>query len=153
MLTEDQRNAVVAALCVAGLVFAAFFGANAGGTSQPPQKTEKIEPPKDYLREEPKGDQTKTADANKPAVSAVEIKCDPNCEAQQSDNIVDTGQFPAFLRKLEEDPIEIITAIIALANVALVGLIVIRIRDSVPLPRDNCALIFFWKRHLHRRAE
>lgn len=56
MLTEEQRQTILATLCVAFLVFVAFAGAYSGGGSHPVQPTEGIDAEQDEIRTQREGD-------------------------------------------------------------------------------------------------
>jgi hypothetical protein len=134
VLGDDLRKMIQAVCCVGALVFVAFLGAYAGQSSQSPQQL-----PKPIEREQPErhnniDNSQKEKDnpdsASNLASGTLQIKCDPDCKAEQPGANPRQDPVSSIVNKFREDPIESITAIIAFANCAVALLIFCQIRDT-----------------------
>jgi hypothetical protein len=132
MLNAEQKQTSLAILSILVLIAvawtAAFYGSYEG-----PNIIQSIQPPRDHQSYETKGNQYNSNKLSKLSAEhslSIEIKCDPNCVANNPNQEIGQEQFSAMLAKFREDPIELITAIIAIANIVLSILIFVEIGDG-----------------------
>jgi hypothetical protein len=129
MLSEQNKQTFLSFLCIAFLVLTAAVAAYSGSHNGP-EVIQPVQPPGDHQSQETRNYQygaRKSADLTRPTM---DIKCDPYCTANNSNQEIGKEQFPTMLAKFSEDPIELITAIIAFANIVLAILICVQIRDG-----------------------
>lgn len=66
---------------------------------------------------------------NKPAI-ATEIECDPACSAKETKNHAEENRFVRLVRKTIDDPLAILTGLLAIATFWLVLVVLCQLRDA-----------------------
>jgi hypothetical protein len=74
--------------------------------------------------------QKNEADKGSGIAPAIQIDCDPACNAKRTDKNGNQNAFARFIRKTIEDPLTVFTAILAVATLALAGFMQLQIRDG-----------------------
>lgn len=92
------------------------------------QQIQNQSPPREQWSQKAETNKQKTEEPKR--TSATQIECDPNCTRKDGEEKGHQSYFARAFEKGLDDPIILLTLIIAIANILLVGTVVCQVRDA-----------------------
>src|SRR5271156_2954238 len=81
-------------------------------------------------QQENRGENANTTGDRSRGGAAIDIECDPNCNAKPPNDDRNESYFSRVLRKTFDDPLTILTGVLALATFGLVVGVIFQVRDG-----------------------